>query len=591
MRVADYVMARLAEAGVSHVFLVTGRGALFLTDALARRGDLHAVSMHHEQAAAYAAVGYAQQGDRLGACLVSTGCAATNAITGVLCAWQDGVPCIVISGQNTLKETVRFTGIGLRTYGQQEADIVAMVSPITKFATMVTKAEDIVQVMDTALAAALSGRQGPVWIDIPLDIQSATVDLPSPEAIALQAPDAAAPDLGVLLAALEAARRPIVLIGHGVRSAGAIAALRHWIERWRIPLVYTPSAPDTYGTTHELCLGSVGAMGCSRAGNFALQNADLVLVLGARLNSLTVGPDPEKFARAARIVVVDIDPVEHSKQALRIDTLVTADLRDLLPALNEHAPKAIREDWVLKCLHWKQLFSGVETQFTCDDLVDLYRLSDDLSEVLPSPSTLVTDSGLAEVILPSNVRFSDGVRVVHPASQGAMGYALPAAIGAHFAGHGPVVAVIGDGSIMMNLQELETIRFHRLPIKIFVINNNAYSIIRRRQKELFRNRVIGTDPQTGLSCPNFSSVAACFGMQFRKIDTPHGLRDNLAAVISQEGAVLCEIMGRPDQGYIELGHARSTVSGRWVRRPLEDQAPFLDRKVFLDEMIVDPIDQ
>ena len=594
IRVADYIMQRLVDAGVSHVFQVTGRGALFLSDALAKNTSLKAVSLHHEQSCAFAAVAYAEKRRGLGACLVSTGCASTNTITGVLTAWQDGIPCFFISGQNILRETTRHTGIALRTYGQQEADIVGLVSPITKFAHMLTSPQDIVEVMDKALEAALTGRKGPVWLDVPLDLQSALID---PDTLAhavtgdVTAP--AVPNEVVASVAddLRQAQRPVVLIGKGVRSASAEALLRQFVEAWNVPLTFAASAPDSYGAANRLSIGSVGAMGCSRAGNFAVQNADYVLVLGSRLTALTTGTDYCKFARSAQVTVVDIDPVEHSKEGIRIDRLVTADLHAFLDALVQHPVKQVSQAWVDKCLHWKSLFAKVEADFDSPDVVDLYQLADRLSEQMPAGATLVTDSGLAEVILPSNLRFKEGMDCIHPASQGAMGFALPAAIGAQHATDGIVLAVIGDGSVMMNLQELESIRYQRLPIKLIVINNNVYSIIRRRQRDLFRKRTIGTDPENGVSCPDFSKVADCFGLHYLRIETVALLDEGLKALFTYPGPVLCEIMGREDQGYIELGQTRSSVDRRLVRRPLEDQDPFLSREIFLREMIIDPIDQ
>jgi acetolactate synthase-1/2/3 large subunit len=594
MRVADYIMQRLVQAGVGHVFQVTGRGALFLSDALAKSKELQAVSLHHEQSCAFAALAYAEKRRGLGACLVSTGCASTNTMTGVLSAWQDGVPCIFVSGQNILRETIRHTGIALRTYGQQEADIVALVTPITKYAHMLTRPQDVVEVMDRALNAAQSGRKGPVWLDIPLDLQSALID---PDTIAVVPlgdttnPPASDADVVRIAQALRQAQRPVVLIGKGVRSAGADDLLREFIERWQIPLTYTASAPDIYGAASALSIGSVGAMGCSRAGNFAVQNADYVLVLGSRLSSLTTGTDYCKFARAAYVAVVDIDPVEHSKTSIRIDQFVKADLLHFLRQIQQQQGRTTSAAWLEKCQHWKRLFAPVEPAFQSPDVVDLYQLAEHLSRTMPPTTTLVTDSGLAEVILPSNVCFARGMECIHPASQGAMGFALPAAIGAQHATSQLVVAVIGDGSIMMNLQEMESIRYQKLPVKIIVINNNVYSIIRRRQRDLFRKRTIGTDPGNGVSCPDFAKVANCFGLHYQRIDSVDALGAGLAELFTHPGPVLCEIMGREDQGYIEMGNARSAVDGRLIRRPLEDQEPFLPRELFLREMMIEPTDQ
>ena len=441
MRVADYIMTCLHEAGIGHVFLVTGRGALFLTDALAKNPSLEPVCVHHEQSAAYAAVAYAQQSGGIGACLVSTGCASTNAMTGVLSAWQDGIPCVFISGQNTLKETSCYTGIPLRTYGQQEADIISLVKPITKFAKMITSADQIVDAMQTALMLANSGRKGPVWLDIPLDLQSAVIDpdKASHSPVTMDALPEASSDVVVsVVKAMADAKRPAILIGHGIRSAGAEQAFRQFVEKWKIPVTYATSAPDTYGSAHPLSIGSVGSMGCSRAGNFTVQNADLLLVLGSRLTSLTIGADSCKFARAAKVIVVDIDPVEHSKDSLRIDQLIQSDLKYFLNQLNQFSPTPADDDWVPKCQHWKHRFSRIESEFQSAEQVDLYELADCLSNLLPAEANIVTDSGLVELILPSNIRFADGMSCIHPVSQGAMGYALPAAIGAYYASGKPV---------------------------------------------------------------------------------------------------------------------------------------------------------
>ena len=389
---------------------------------------------------------------------------------------------------------------------------------------------------------------------------------------------------------IDSSARPVVLLGSGVQSSGAVNDFEEFILKNQIPVVFSNSATDTYGSENELSIGSVGSMGCSRSGNFALQNADLVLVFGSRLSSMTTGNDVCKFARSAKIVVIDIDPIEHSKKGIRIDHLIVIDIKILLGELNTIELKLTNSDWVHKCIHWKKLFARTESKYRGKNLVDLYYLADCLSNTLPSNSVFVSDSGLVELILPTNIRFGNQKRCIHPSSQGAMGYALPAAIGAYFASEQLVVTVIGDGSIMMNLQELQTISSGTTPIKIFVINNNAYSIIRKRQVDLFRKRTIGTDVSNGVSCPDYEKVAKAFDLPFKRIDSDINLEDDLKEIFAMDGPVLCEIMGLQDQGYIEISQAR-TLSGALVRRPLEDQAPYLSREVFLSEMIVDPIDQ
>lgn len=589
MRLADYLVETVADHADT-VYLVTGRGALFLTDAVAKSRRLRPVCTHHEQAAAYAATARAQLHNTLGVCLVSTGCASTNAVTGVLNAYQDGLPVLFISGQNVLKETTYYTGHPIRTYGQQEANIVEIVGPITKYAVTITDPRTIRQHLEQALYLANEGKKGPVWIDIPLDLQSAQIEpgeLPGFDAPAVptNAPEA---DIEYLRQAIGAAQRPVLLIGSGLRSANVLEPFADFVQANRIPVVYTPSSADCYPLAQELSIGSLGSMGCSRAGAFAVQNADCVIVLGNRLSSITTGVDFCKFARDAKLIVVDLDEAEHRKNELRVDRIVVQDLATLFGRLGEQRLSGATEAWVEKCLHWKTRFAR-EPYFASTGRVDLYDLTHALSGTLDMDAIVITDSGLIEVILPSNLDFGPGRRAIHPVSQGAMGFALPAVLGVGDQGR-QVAVVVGDGSFMMNMQELETIRAHGIPVKLIVVNNNVYSIIRRRQKELFRNRTIGTDPGNGVTVPEFEKVAGLFGFGYVRIDGIDGLVAGLEQVMRMDGPVLCEIMGKEDQEYVEVSHAKNSA-GKFVRRPLEDQWPFLERDVFTSEMIVEAIDQ
>jgi acetolactate synthase I/II/III large subunit len=593
MRVSDYIIERIKKEGCAKVFLVTGRGALFLTDAVAKADDIEGVAMHHEQAAAFAAVAYADCTENLGACLVSTGCASTNAVTGVLSAWQDGISCVFISGQNILKETTRYTGAPIRTFGQQEADIVEIVKPITKYAVMLEDPNDIVFHLEKAICLARTGRKGPVWLDIPLDLQSAQIE---PDELATFCPSAQPESASLpgkvrhLIQCLNEAKRPAILIGSGIRASRAQGALRRFIDETRIPVSYASSAPDVYGTCNEMSMGSIGIMGCSRSGSFSVQNSDVLLVLGNRLSPMTTGSDYSKFARHAKVFVVDIDKLEHSKETIRIDSLIEADVGDVLGMLINTDVKPAPRAWVEKCLRWKAELPKYPASIGAEAKVDLHYLSEIMSDVLPEYSVVVTDSGLIELILPNTLSFRQGMRVIHPASQGAMGFALPAAVGAYYASGQRVCAVIGDGSIMMNLQELETIRYNKLPITVIVISNNVYSIIRRRQKDLFRRRTIGTDPANGVSVPNFGKIADAFGFDHMRITSNRGLELGLKAALACDGPIIVEISGLEEQGYISIDHCR-TVAGTYVLRPIEDQSPFLERNQFCKEMLIEPIDQ
>lgn len=593
MRVADYIINRIFDQGSDTIFSVSGRGALFLTDAVAKHGKIKNVAVHHEQAASFAAVAYAQASGRLGACLVSTGCASTNTMTGLLSAWQDNIPCIFISGQNVLNETSNFTGIKIRTYGQQEADIIPMVKSITKYSKMLHHANDIIEELDKAIYFALEGRQGPVWLDIPLDLQSANISFDESNMkldYSRSNPEINDSDVEKVLSKLIEAKRPVVLIGSGVKSAKAEKELVEFIVKNNIPLVYSNSAPDTFGTKNDLSIGSIGSMGASRAGNFTIQNSDFLLILGNRLSSYSTGVDLCDFARMAHKIVVDIDPDEHKKKSIHIDHFIHADVRDFLTKLNNQKIELNNQDWLEKCKHWKTLFGQLEPQFKDSPDIDLYELTNVLSDVLPDNANVVTDSGFIEVIIPTNFKFGKEQKAIHPFSQGAMGFALPGALGAYYATNNPTFVVVGDGSIMMNLQELQTISHNKVPIKIIVINNNVYGIIRRRQVELFRGRTIGTDPNNGVSCPSFEKIANAFDFDYIKIEGKSQLNEKIIQLSQMEGPVICEIMCREDQTYLEVGIVRD-VNRKMVRRPLEDQMPFIDRSLFLNEMVIKPIKQ
>ncbi len=591
IRVADFVVQRIVEEGVRHIFLITGRGILYLTDAVAKNGEMTPISVHHEQAAAFAAVAYSQYNGRLGAALVSTGCASTNAVTGVLNAWQDGVPVIFISGQNKLHETVAYTGKNIRTWGSQEANVIPIVKPITKYATIVTDAGKIGEEMDKAIYYATHGVKGPVWLDIPVDVQNARVE---PEQLTRWKGDesvmqASADEINFVADAMRAAKRPVFLIGSGIRASHGIDLLKALVEKTKIPVCFSASAVDTYGISHELSMGTVGTIGGSRAGNFTVQNADLVLSIGCRLSPMLTDSQYEKFARAARLIVVDIDENEHTKGTVRIDKLILSDAKYFLEALLKQDLVASSKEWQDTCKHWKQIFPKCEEAFRSKDKVDLYDFADRLTHHLKDNAVVLTDAGLEEVIVPAVVGFKDGQRCLHPASQGCMGVALPASMGAWYSCGHDVVAVIGDGSVMMNIQEMQTISANKMGIKILIINNMVYSVIRARQVELFRNRTIGTHPENGVTTPDFKDVAQCFKIPYVKVNDITELDGKLEEVMNREGPVICEVMAVEDQVYIRNG-AGFNAQRKFVVRPLEDQMPFMDRELLKKEMIIAPID-
>lgn len=594
-RVSDYIISKLVENGIKHIFLLTGRGILYLTDAVAKNKDIQAISTYHEQGASYAAMAYAAASDGMSACLVSTGCAATNAVTAALCAYQDNLPIVFISGQNILNETTRYTGVPIRTYGSQEADIIPVVQSITKFSAMLTKADDVACIMEEAIYTANNGRKGPVWIDVPLDIQNARVNKENlehfiPEEI-LSKPTL--DDIHMVVEMLNSSFRPVVFIGGGVRNAGAVEILSNFVELNKIPVVFSASAADIYGTGNELSIGAVGSLGGSRAGNFTVQNADLILAIGTKLCSQSVGRF-EQFGREAKVIVVDVDANEHKKMGVKIDKLIISDAKEFLERLNEETINNNYERWIDKVIHWKKVLSIKNEEYTrlCIDenKIDLYHFADMLSEHITTDATVITDAGLEELIIPSTIRYKGNQRCLFPAAQGAMGYAIPAIIGAHYAGRNNIICVVGDGSVMMNIQELQIISSNRIPAKIFVINNNMYSVIRKRQHDLFRSRTIGNDPSDGVPAPKFEKISVAFGIGYERIANEQELSDNLRKILSMDGPQICEVMCVENQQYFHMSYAINEKR-KMVKRPIEDLSPFLSRELINSEMIIKPIEE
>jgi acetolactate synthase-1/2/3 large subunit len=591
MRLSDYVMQRLAAVNVKHFFTVTGRGILFLTDALAKTPDIQAVCVHHEQAAAFGAMAYAQYSGSIGAALVSTGCGACNAVTGVLCAWQDDIPVVFISGNNPLPQTTRRAGKLVRTYGSQEADIISVVSSITKYAVMLENANDIAYELDKALHLAVSGRKGPVWLDIPLDIQNARIE---PEQLKRYVPDGdlslCADAVKTAAHALNSANRPVLLLGGGVRMAGAVDVVREFADKLRCPVVSDTAAADAFNG--ELYMGICGSIGATRAANFAVANCDLLLSVGCGLTSVVIGEDRAKFARAAKIIAVDTDRAALGQSVA--DKWFETDIRQFGEGLLRFGVKPVDSAWREKCLHWKSVFPKCEKIYKLSEQSseksDLHYIAEVLSKTLAPDTALICDAGFEQLIIPACVDFSDERRCIQPASQGTMGYALPAVTGVHLAGAPQTVAIIGDGSIMMNLQELQTIACNNIPAKIIVINNSGYAVIEKRQHDLFRARTIGTGADNGVSFPDFRKIADCFGLQYFRSETAADLLDTLKKSFSAENAVLIEVMATEDQKYLHSSVAVNSAK-RVVHRPLEDQAPYLARDLFLAEMLIEPIDQ
>lgn len=591
-RVADYIIRKVNEAGAKHIFLLTGRGILYLTDAVAKNKDVVPVSTFHEQGASYAAMAYSAVTGGVSACLVSTGCAAANAITACLCAYQDNLPVVFISGNNPLAENTRHTGVKIRTYGSQEADIISVVEPLTKYAVMLEDAESAAYEIEKAIFLALEGRKGPVWIDIPLDVQNMRIDENEVTHYKPENVQTAIDEKDILFTVkeLNEAERPVLLVGGG--AYGCYDLVKDFAENYNVPVVCSPAASDIYGTANELSLGTVGSLGGSRAGNMAVQNSDLVLAVGSKLCSQLTGVK-ENFARKARVVVVDIDEKEHQKDGIRIDKLIIGDAKVFFQAILKSDLKRHDDKWIHSCLHWKSVFDIGNEEFVKSLIekneIDLYSLMREISKVLPNDATVIADAGFEELIVPSTLSFKDGQRCLFPAAQGAMGYAIPAIIGAYEAGRRNLICIVGDGSVMMNIQELEIISWLKIPVKILLINNNMYAVIRKRQKDLFRNRTIGNDPSDGVPEPDFKRIAQGFGLPYRRISNRSELIDQLPGMLDGEPEII-EILSTPEQKYFHESYAFNEKK-KLVHRPIEDMSPFLPRELIKGEMIIDMVEE
>lgn len=594
-RVADYIAEYIHQLGVKNVFMVSGGGMMFLSDGLAQHPHLKVICTHHEQAAAMAAVGYAKFNESYGAAYITTGCGGTNALTGLLDAWQDNVPCIFISGQCKRKETVRNSGLPLRQFGVQEADIIPVVQPMTKYAVMVNEPEKIAWHLDRAAYLARSGRPGPVWLDIPMDVQGATIDEtnlerfdPACEQTTYQiAPTSEA--LDKVSGLLAAAKRPMIVAGQGIRLAQAIPVFRKFIEEYGIPVVASRLGIDMLPSDHPLFIGRIGNKG-DRAGNFAVQNADLVLVIGSRLSVSSTGHEYQTFAREAKIVIVDIDPVEHQKNTVRIDYFINADARNFLERCK---PQKLTNysAWSDTCLKWKKKWPVCLPEYATSEKVNLYYFVDCLTRMMKSDAVLVSDAGSAFYVASQGGQFNNEQRYVTSGGQADMGYSLPAAIGASAArGNGEVLAITGDGSLQMNIQELQTIAHNRMPVKLFVWNNDGYLSIRASQSKFFEGRFIGTDSTSGVSFPDTGKIAAAYGIKFFRVNSSRELEAVLKEVLAFDGPAICEVMCIRDQEIVPTVASYRKADGTMVSRPIEDMYPFLDRDEFRQEMIVKPLD-
>lgn len=608
MRVADLVARLLVEHGVTDVFMLTGGGAMHLNDALGRAKGLNKVFVHHEQAASIAAESYCRLSNRPAAVNVTTGPGGVNALNGVYGAYVDSIGMIVVSGQ-VKRETCAFNyQQPLRQLGDQEVDIVQMVRGITKYAVVLDDPAQARRVVEKAIYLCRRGRPGPVWIDIPIDVQAAQVDFDALEQFDPSELDDAGEaentrcelgaltgealdrEVNVLLAELCASERPVVLVGAGVRLSGQHAEFLQFVERFGIPVVTGWNAHDALPNDHPLYIGRPGSVG-DRGGNFAVQTADYVLVLGSRLNIRQISYNWKSFARNGRVAMVDIDRAELEKPTLSLHRPVHADLADFFAAVQQTATPvldatAARREFLVRSRERAARYPVVLPEYRVKPgPINPYVFAEALFAELDEGDIVVSGDGTACVTIFQAANLKPGQRLFTNSGCASMGYDLPAAIGAYYAGGGRrIICLAGDGSIMMNLQELQTIAGRQLPVKIFVLNNDGYHSIRQSQQNHFPDNIVGCGPDSGLSFPDFARLAAGFDLPAGRVDTHAALSAAIRASLDSDGPYLCEVMIDKLQEFAPKLSSRRLEDGTMVSPTLEDLSPFVSREELAEAM-------
>lgn len=594
IKISDYIADFLVKHDLNQVFCIVGGGAMHLNDSLGHHPDMKVLYNHHEQASAIAAEAYARIQGKPGVVCVTSGPGAINALNGVTGAYQDSIPMLVLSGQAKSTLTVKASGLNLRTLGNQEFDIVSAVGNMTKYAEMIMDPYRIRYCLEKAYALAIQGRPGPCWLDIPLDIQGAYVETENLEGYVGEEDTPIHTELTIAITKitkmLQQAKRPIIYAGNGIRIARGVELLYELVNCLHIPVVTCWNSIDLLANEDQYFCGRGGTMG-DRAGNFAVQNSDLLLCIGTRLNIYQVGYNVKTWARAAKTVVVDIDPEELKKPILRADVPVCADAVAFMKALlNEgtmlEMPKW--EKWVLQCQSWKEKYPVVRPeQKEAKGLVNVYAFMRSLSTSLPKSAVTVVTNGSASVVGSQSYYVKAGDRFIMNCGLSSMGYGLPAAIGACVAAKKKVICIEGDGSVMMNLQELQTLMTNHLPIKLFIINNGGYHQIRQTQNNIFCNGLIGVGPDSGdLGFPDFSKLAVAFGIAYVRLDDNQKLKEGIRQVLESDHACLCEVFVTTTQHFEPKSATKKLSDGTLVSPPLEDMAPFLSREELIANMYI-----
>ncbi len=597
-KLSEFVAQFLVEQGLQHVFMLTGGGAMHLNDSFGRHPGLEKVYNHHEQASAMAADSYARISKAIPIVNVTTGPGGINTLNGVFGAWVDSLPMLVVSGQVKFETTVESTQLPLRQLGDQECRIIEMVKGITKYAVTVTEPNTIKYHLQKALFLTQSGRPGPVWIDIPMNVQGSfiypeqlTEFVPEQDGFLKALPSIDEAQLAKIYATLSRAKRPVIFAGAGVRVSGAYTTFLQLIETLNIPTVCGWNTYDIVSNDHPCYTGRPGSLG-DRAGNFTVQNADVLLVLGSRLNIRQISYNWESFARHAHIIMVDIDRAELDKPTLNIDVKVHADLATFIPKLLDYAQSQTvvnHAAWLAWCRGRVEKYPTVLPEYwAIQDKVNPYCFMQRLSEHLSEDQIIVSGDGTACVVSFQAMTLKAGQRLYTNSGCASMGYDLPAAIGACVAsGYKEIICLAGDGSIMQNIQELATIAFNQYPIKIFILNNYGYHSIRQTQQNFFGEPLIGVGPDSGLGFPDFAKLVAGFGLPYVSCRDHAELNARIEDTLQQNGPVVCEVFIDLEQVFAPKLSSRRLEDGTMVTSPMEDMAPFLSREELRENMLVE----
>lgn len=596
-KVSDYVADFLVEKGITDVFSVVGGGAMHLNDSLGHHPKLHCIYNHHEQASAMAAEAYARLADRPAVVCVTSGPGALNTLNGVAGAYQDSVPMLVISGQMKSTLIVKQSGLHLRTLGGQEFDIVSAVTEMTKYAETVLDPKKIRYYLEKAYYISITGRMGPTWLDIPVDIQGMYIETDELEKYEnqkiLESTDLHTA-ITEILQRLKQAKRPVLYAGNGIRFSGGFKLLHQLKKVLDIPVVTCWNSIDLMATNDSYYAGRAGTMG-DRAGNFAVQNSDFLLCIGTRLSIYQVGYNVKTWARAAYTVVVDIDAEELKKPTIRVDLPIVSDakifMENLLQSLR--GKHFSHFNWLKCCQNWKNEYPVVLSRYyKSKDTINVYAFMDVLSRSLPDDGITVVSNGSASVVGSHAYFIKEKSRFIMNCAISSMGYGLPAAIGAAVATKKIVVCIEGDGSLMMNLQELQTMVTNHLPVKLFVINNNGYHQIRQTQNNIFKNSLVGVGPEShDLGFPNFKKLAIAFGVPYVALRKTKEMKTKILKILEMKQAVFCEAFVDSKQVFSPKSQAKKLLDGTITSPPLEDMAPFLSREELRKNMFIPLVDE